>query len=62
LYGLAWQCCKCYEVHIKSKHLQRCYKCKHIECKSCTESLGHRILRVKLDAQGKLERLSDFRT
>jgi hypothetical protein len=60
VYGLAWQCCNCSAIRVKSNIVQRCYQCPHSKCYSCTEHLGQRILRVEVDAQGKLQRLSDF--
>jgi hypothetical protein len=60
VYRFVWQCCKCSAIRIKSSLVQRCYQCPHLKCYTCTEHLGRRILRVEVDAQGKLQRLSDF--
>jgi hypothetical protein len=60
VYGFAWQCCNCSAIRVKSSLVQRCYQCPHLKCYSCTEHLGDRMLRVEVDAQGKLQRLSSF--
>lgn len=51
------QCCKCTAICVAGSVVevsQRCINCSHDMCGNCIASLGQWVLKVKLDAQGKV--------
>ena len=54
VHGSARQCCQCSVVCVKTGAIQWCRNCPHNICHRCVEGRGKWVLKVEVDARGKI--------